>query len=75
MAKDRPASSAIETLQGAARLYAPPKEFAAKANAKPDIYNQPLEEFWDREAKTRISWFKPLLIATRRLDALIPFWF
>ncbi|HVN32870.1 MAG TPA: acetate--CoA ligase [Thermoanaerobaculaceae bacterium] len=74
MAKDKPASSAIETLQGAARLYAPPKEFAAKANAKPEIYNRPLEEFWDHEAKTRISWFKPY---TKVLEWNLPYskWF
>ncbi|HUK12310.1 MAG TPA: acetate--CoA ligase [Thermoanaerobaculaceae bacterium] len=59
MSSSKPSSHAIETLQGAAKRYPPPKDFAAHANAKPDIYHQKLEEFWDREAKARISWFKP----------------
>jgi len=59
MTDKKPTGHAIETLQGDARRYPPPKDFAAKANAKPDIYKVGLEEFWDKEAKSRISWFKP----------------
>jgi len=59
MTEKQKTASAIETLQGETKRYAPPKAFAAKANAQPDIYKQPMEEFWDNEAKSRISWFKP----------------
>jgi len=58
MAPDKP-TSAIETLQVDVKKYPPPAAFAAHANAKPDIYNAELEAFWDREAKSRITWFKP----------------
>ncbi len=59
MSSEKPTSHAIETLQGATKLYPPPAEFSRQANAKPDIYSLPMEEFWDREAKARVSWFKP----------------
>ncbi len=58
MAPEKP-KSAIETLQVDVKKYPPPTAFAAQANAKSEIYNQELEAFWDREAKSRISWFKP----------------
>ncbi len=51
--------SAIETLQGEVKTYPPPAEFAAQANAKPGIYDVELEAFWDKEAKQRVTWFKP----------------
>src|SRR6202158_2801330 len=41
------------------RRYPPPPEFARNANAKPDIYSKPLEDFWKEEALKRVSWFKP----------------
>src|SRR5579884_1800311 len=40
------------------RTYPPPEEFAARANAKADIYDLPLGEFWAKEARQRLSWFK-----------------
>ena len=58
MAPEKP-KSAIETLQVDVKKYPPPAAFAAQANAKPEIYDQELEAFWDKEAKSRISWFKP----------------
>ena len=58
MAPEKP-TSAIETLQVDVKKYPPPAAFAAQANAKPEIYDQELEAFWDKEAKSRISWFKP----------------
>ena len=58
MAPEKP-KSAIETLQVDVKNYPPPAAFAAQANAKPAIYDQELEAFWDKEAKSRISWYKP----------------
>jgi len=50
---------AIESMQLEERRYAPLPEFARNANAKPDIYTKPLEDFWKEEASKRVSWFKP----------------
>ena len=50
---------AIETLLAEDRRYPPPREFAAHANAKPDIYDVPFEEFWEREGRERVTWFEP----------------
>jgi acetyl-CoA synthetase len=50
---------AIETLLDEERRYPPPPEFAGQANAQPDIYDVPFEDFWDREARERITWFEP----------------
>jgi acetyl-CoA synthetase len=52
-------SSAIETIFTEDRRYPPPPEFAAQASAKPDIYERDWEEFWETEARERISWFEP----------------
>src|SRR5262245_756328 len=52
-------SGAIDTLFAEERRYPPPPEFAALANAQADIYDVPLEEFWGREARERVSWFEP----------------
>ncbi|MGZ4309809.1 MAG: acetate--CoA ligase [Gaiellaceae bacterium] len=41
------------------RRYAPPPEFAAQANAKPDIYERSFDEFWEAEGRERVSWFTP----------------
>jgi acetyl-CoA synthetase len=50
---------AIETLLDEERRYPPSPEFAEQANGRPDIYDLPLEEFWTREARERVSWFEP----------------
>ena len=50
---------AIETLFEEDRRYPPPPEFAAHANAKPEIYDIPFEEFWEREGRERVTWFEP----------------
>jgi acetyl-CoA synthetase len=73
MAHDK-GTSAIETLQGTSRLYPPPPEFAAQANAQPGIYDEELEPFWDREARERVTWFKPY---TKVLEWKLPYakWF
>jgi acetyl-CoA synthetase len=50
---------AIETLLGEERRYPPPPEFAAQANAQPDIYELTFEELWEREGRERVTWFEP----------------
>ena len=35
--------------------YPPPAEFAAQANAQPDIYDEDFEEFWEREGRERLT--------------------
>jgi acetyl-CoA synthetase len=40
------------------RTYPPPEDFAAQANAKPDIYDIPFEDFWEREGRERVAWFE-----------------
>jgi acetyl-CoA synthetase len=50
---------AIETMLLEERRYPPPPEFAAQANAQPEIYDVPFEEFWEREGRERLTWFCP----------------
>jgi len=50
---------AIESTQVEERRFPPPTDFAAKANAKPDIYNIGFEDFWKAEGEKRVTWFKP----------------
>ena len=52
-------SHAIDALLLEERRYPPPPEFAAQANAQPDIYYRDFEEFWETEGRERISWFEP----------------
>ena len=40
---------AIETILLEERRYPPPPEFAAQANAQPEIYERDFEEFWETE--------------------------
>ena len=49
----------IETLLAEERRYPPPPEFAAQANAQPDIYDLSFEELWEREGRERVTWFEP----------------
>ena len=41
------------------RRYSPSPEFAAQANAKPEIYDRDPLEFWADEARARVTWFEP----------------
>ena len=50
---------AIDALMLEERRYPPPAEFAAQANARPEIYERGFEEFWETEARERITWFEP----------------
>ena len=52
-------TQAIETILTEERRYPPPADFAAQANARGDIYERDWEEFWETEARERISWFEP----------------
>ena len=49
----------IDALQEESRRFPPPPEFAAQANAQPDIYTRGFEEFWEQEGRARVSWFRP----------------
>jgi acetyl-CoA synthetase len=49
---------AIETILLEERRYEPPPEFAAQANAQPEIYERGFEEFWESEGRERVSWFE-----------------
>jgi acetyl-CoA synthetase len=49
----------IDTLFLEQRRYPPPPEFAAQANAQPDIYERDFEDFWRQEAEQRVTWFEP----------------
>jgi acetyl-CoA synthetase len=53
------ATKAIDTLFLEERRYPPPEEFAAQANASADIYQRDWQDFWETEARERVSWFKP----------------
>jgi acetyl-CoA synthetase len=52
-------TQAIETIFTEERRYPPPPEFAAQANAQPDVYDRDWEQFWESEGRERISWFEP----------------
>src|SRR4029079_15158496 len=50
---------AIETLLAEERRYPPPGDFAAQANAQPDLYELSFEKLWEREGRERATWFEP----------------
>src|SRR5690242_19777234 len=52
-------SQEIDTLLLEERTYPPPPAFAAQANAKREIYDEPFEDFWEREGRERVTWFEP----------------
>jgi acetyl-CoA synthetase len=54
-----PQDQAISALLSEERRYPPPPDFAAQANAQPDIYDLSLEELWEREGRERVTWFEP----------------
>ena len=51
--------STIDILSSEERRYPPTPEFAAQANAKPEIYERDFEEFWTTEGRERVTWFEP----------------
>ena len=58
MSVSEPGGHAIETMQVEERRFPPSAEFAAQANAKPDIYERDFDGFWNEEAK-RVTWYRP----------------
>jgi len=52
---------AIDTIFLEERRYPPPADFAAQANARPDIYDEDFETFWEREGRERLTWFEPFV--------------
>jgi acetyl-CoA synthetase len=54
-----PQSSTIDALLLEERRFPPSPEFAAQANAQPDIYERDFEEFWETEGRERVTWFEP----------------
>ena len=53
------AEPTIANLFSEERRYPPSPEFAAQANAQPEIYERDFDEFWATEARERVSWFEP----------------
>jgi len=53
------ANTNISNLLNEQRTYPPAPEFTAQANAQPGFYDQDPDEFWEREGRTRLSWFTP----------------
>ena len=52
-------SANIDALFDEERAYPPPEEFARTANAGPEIFDRDPDEFWESEARERVSWFSP----------------
>jgi acetyl-CoA synthetase len=50
---------AIDTLFLEERRYPPLDDFAAQANAQPEIYDIAFEAFWEQEGRERVTWFEP----------------
>jgi acetyl-CoA synthetase len=54
-------TQAIENLMSEERLFPPSEQFAAQANAGPEVYEKAEEDwlgFWKEQALDRITWFK-----------------
>jgi acetyl-CoA synthetase len=49
----------IETIFVEDRRYPPSPDFAAQANAQPDLYERDFEELWETEGRERVTWFEP----------------
>jgi acetyl-CoA synthetase len=54
-----PREHAIAALLSEERSYPPPEDFAAQANAQPEIYERSFEELWETEGRERVTWFEP----------------
>jgi acetyl-CoA synthetase len=51
-------ASTIDALLLEERRYPPPEDFAAQANAQPEIYERDWEELWETEGRERVTWFE-----------------
>ena len=58
-AAEKPQDREIDNLLLEERRFPPPPEFAAQANAQPEIYDEDFEAFWEREGRERVTWFEP----------------
>ena len=52
-------SRGIDTLLLEERRYPPDESFAKVVNAQAELYEQSLDEFWEREGRERVEWFEP----------------
>ncbi len=59
MSSDQASGDAISALLLEERRYEPPADFAAQANAQPEIYERSFEELWTSEGNERVTWFEP----------------
>jgi acetyl-CoA synthetase len=50
--------STIDTIFLEERRYPPPEDFARQANAQPEIYDEDVDSFWEREGRERVTWFE-----------------
>ena len=50
---------AIETLLDEERRFPPDPDFAAQANAQPDIYDLDPDAFWEAQGHARVTWIEP----------------
>ena len=51
--------TSISNLLQEDRRYPPSPEFAALANARPEIYERDFDELWTTEGRERVTWFEP----------------
>ncbi len=73
-----PEHSAIENLFREDRVFPPSPEFAARANAGPDVYDEAERDwlgFWERQARERISWFREPTVVLDDSEAPFYKWF
>ena len=70
MASMSDSAQSIDTLLLEERRYPPSPEFAAQANAKPEIYDDDFDAFWTREGNERVTWFEPF---TQLYDWKLPY--
>ncbi len=69
---------AIENLFTEERTFSPPAEFAARANAGPDIYDEADKDwlgFWAKQARERITWYEEPTVILDDADAPFYRWF
>ena len=59
MSSDQASGAAISALLTEERRYEPPADFAAQANAQPELYERSFEDLWTSEGNERVTWFEP----------------
>ena len=69
---------AIENLFTEDRVFPPDDDFAANANARPEIYDEAEKDwlgFWEHQARERVTWFKEPSVVLDDSDAPFFKWF